>query len=181
MKYVFLVEERSMAVFLSELLGKNSNLDFRVVPHNGKSDLKASIPRKLHAFQGHETMFVVLVDQDSTDCNALKDDFIAICQRVANINFKVRIVCRELEAWYLGDLSAVDKAFGTKLYKERNKARHRWPDDRAYPKEYLQKIINTRGQIDIAKRMANAMTPASISENRSHSFRVFINTLGIKL
>ena len=179
MKYVFLVEERSMKVFLDVLLDKYSDIIFQVVSHSGKSDLKSSIPRKLKALNGIETMFVVLVDKDYSDCKKLKEEFVSICESVAHVNFKVRIVCHELESWYLGDLSAVDKAFGTKLSKERNKTRYRKPDERAHPKEYLLKRINTRGQTDIARKMANAMTPESISENRSHSFHVLLDTLGL--
>ena len=179
-KYVFLVEERSMAEFLEGFLRKNSDLEFQVVPHRGKDDLKASVPRKLRGMNRADTTFVILVDQDSSDCKVLKDEFTSICIKIAQANFKVRIICRELEAWYLGDLFAVDKAFGTKLYRERNRERHREPDKWEHAKEYLQKLINNHGQIDIAKKMANAMTPESISANRSKSFLVFLNTLGLK-
>ena len=108
----FLVEERSMAEVLKVLLprilpapwvlGEN----YFIRPHEGKSDLQRSIPKKLKGFAQHKeqtTGFIIVQDQDSNDCLQLKQELVELCQanQAPNIKFLVRIVCHELEAWYL--------------------------------------------------------------------------------
>ena len=148
--------------------------------HSGKSDLKKSIPIKLKALKKPDVQFIILIDQDSSNCNTLKSEIIEICDRVKGINYKVRVVCRELEAWYLGDLNAVDNAFGTKLVRHKKQKDFRVPDSIVEPKQKLLKYIKERGQIAIAEKMANAMTWTSIENNPSDSFRIFLQTIGLR-
>ena len=114
----FLVEERSMAevlkVLLPRILPASWVLDenYFIRPHEGKSDLKRSIPKKLKGFAQHKeqtTGFIIIQDQDSNDCRQLKQELVALCKanQAPNIKFLVRIVCHELEAWYLGDMKAI--------------------------------------------------------------------------
>jgi hypothetical protein len=61
------------------------------------------------------------IDQDQKDCKALKKKFEKIMQKNCGCPFKIRIVCRELESWFLGDLKAVEKAYlGFKANKFKN-------------------------------------------------------------
>ena len=118
----FLVEERSMAevlkVLLPRILPASWVLDenYFIRPHEGKSDLKRSIPKKLKGFAQHKeqtTGFIIIQDQDSNDCRQLKQELVALCKanQAPNIKFLVRIVCHELEAWYLGDMKAIQAVF----------------------------------------------------------------------
>lgn len=56
-------------------------------------------------------MKYVLHDQDSHDCKQLKQQLKRLCDQNNKHKLLIRIVCRELEAWYFGDLDAVEKAF----------------------------------------------------------------------
>lgn len=87
--------------------------DFKVIPHQGVTDLERSLPRKLRAWRNPHARFIVLRDNDRGDCMARKTKLTNICQQAGREGqFKVRIVCQELEAWFLGDLPALEKAFG---------------------------------------------------------------------
>lgn len=84
----------------------------------------------------------------------------------------IRTPCHELESWFLGDLAAIDKVFGTNLQKLQNKRKFCDPDKLANAKEELKKYVNHYQQISGARAIALQM---SLTNNRSHSFRVFIS------
>jgi hypothetical protein len=180
--YYFLTEERSMEKFLKIFLDKiEFNEEYRVVPHSGKSDLKKSIPSKIRS-SAKDSKFIILIDQDSNDCKLLKSEIENIIKAANRLNcdfsYKIRIVCHELESWYLGDLSAVDTAFGTSVKGQAHKRTYRDPDNTlGNPKQVLKSIIGEKGQTQIAEKMARAMTPEGIKDNTSHSFRVFVETV----
>jgi hypothetical protein len=54
---VFLLEERSMQAFLAGFLPRilPDGVGFQLVPHEGKTDLERSIPRKLRGWRTPET------------------------------------------------------------------------------------------------------------------------------
>lgn len=181
-----LVEEVSMAEVIKVILPKvlpegwhvNENVFIR--PHEGKQDLKDSIPRKLKAAQhgGAKRGFVIVQDQDANDCKVLKNQLVSCCDGALKgvqkvIPYKVRIVCHELEAWYLGDMPAIAKVFPKfQVEQQENRAIFRNPDKCICPKNELKKIVGEYGQIIIAKRMAPLMDP---NENRSASFHSFFD------
>jgi hypothetical protein len=81
----------------------------------------------------------------------------------------------ELEAWYWGDLLAVEQAFGIhNLQSLSGKSKYRIPDSIVNPKDELRKHIPRFEQLDGAKRMAKY---AEIDRNTSKSFQVFIKSL----
>ena len=61
-----IVEERFMAIFhyilLTRLLPRN--VSSLVIPHEGKSDLERSIPRKLKEWREPDVHFVIMRDND---------------------------------------------------------------------------------------------------------------------
>ena len=87
---------------------------FRLIPHEGKSDLEKSLPRKLRTWREPGARFIVVRDQDRADCVQVKAGLRALCDGTGR-DVLIRIACRELEAWYLADLSAVDKAYGSQV------------------------------------------------------------------
>ena len=87
------------------------DLTFLCLVHEGKSDLEKSIPRKLRAWREPGVRFVVLRDNDGDDCMHLKQKLARICQESGRADTLVRIVCQELEAWYLGEPDALADAF----------------------------------------------------------------------
>lgn len=174
MRLVFLTEERSMKELLEILLPKILPNDMEkplIIPHNGKSDLAASIPKKLRAWQNPDDKFVIVHDQDSNDCIRLKSELAALCKDSKN-KYLIRIACKELEAWYFGDLEAVSCAYNKDFTKLAAKRKYREPDKIGNAKEEICKLIPTHQQISGAKLIGSCM---DINKNRSHSFNIFVN------
>lgn len=182
----FLLEEPSMEAALEILLPKilppqwkiNENVFLR--PHQGKGDLRKSIPTKVRAFahQREAIGIVVLHDQDANDCVELKQSLLSLCN--ANLQgaspppHLVRIVCRELEAWYLGDMDAIQTAYPDfKASQHRNRSKFRTPDS-CNAKDELRKILPAFQQIATAKAIAPHL---DIEANRSRSFQNFVSGL----
>ena len=178
----FLVEERSIAevlkVILPKILPQSWTLDenFFVRHHNGKSDLKKSIPQKFKAFSSlpYDTGIVVVQDQDANDCKQLKKELSQICEQYNSkpCPYRVRIVCHELEAWYLGDVNALEAVFPHqfKANKYKNKDLCSHPDNIVTPKNRLKNIVGEYSQVAIAREMASRM---DVNINKSESFNHF--------
>ena len=177
MRLVFLVEERSMKELLEIILPKiipdkyNKPL---LIPHNGKNDLKKSIPIKLRAWQNPDDTFIIVHDQDSNDCKLLKSELLTLCNGSRHACL-IRIVCTELESWYFGDLKAVSLAYGKPYTSLTVKKKYRAPDKLKNAKMELRKIIPAYQPLDGAKKIGIHM---DIGNNTSHSFNMFVN--GIK-
>ena len=121
-----LVEEPSMAAFLTEILPKllNRRATFIIHVHQGKHDLLGKLDARLRGYAKWLPEFcriVVLVDRDNDDCGALKRK---IEQGAAAAGLLTRTVCgdarwrlvsrlaiEELEAWFFGEWEAVRKAY----------------------------------------------------------------------
>lgn len=177
---VVFVEERSIKTLIDEFLTARNIRDVTIIPHEGKSDLENSYPRKIRAWNTPETCFVIARDLDQApDCKALKS---ALYERIplsSRPRSRVRIVCRELEAWYLGDLLAVAGAGWISqrdAQRLQSRAMYRNPDDVVNPKQELRKIVRPYSPMDFARRVAPFM---DISRNRSRSFQNFMRALGV--
>lgn len=182
MRIEFLLEEQSMANFLEIILPKilphgfvlNENCFLR--PHRGKSDLQKSIPRKIKVFSRfHEQAKIVIIhDQDSSDCVSLKTELEQLCHDNGDCPVLIRIACRELESWYLGDMDAIESVYHRfKADKYRNTAKFRNPDV-CNPSDELAKIIPEFQQGYASKTIPKYM---NISQNNSESFTQFVRGL----
>jgi hypothetical protein len=141
MKIVFLVEEPSMDELLQGILPKilPSTLKFQIIPHQGKTDLESSIPKKLRGWREPDVRFVVLRDNDSGDCKKLKRKLVRMCSEAGRPDTLVRIVCQELESWLLGDLNALSVAYNEpKIRDQEKKAKFREPDKLSNASEELK-------------------------------------------
>lgn len=175
---ILLVEEPSMKKLIDVLLPRilNPEITFLCIPHEGKQDLEKSIPRKLKAFDS-KTKFIIIRDQDSGDCLQVKNKLLHLCQQAGRTDATIRIVCHELESWFLGDLNAVEIAMGSKkntLKKLQSKQKYTYPDRLNSAKQELKKIApsyqpNSQAGI-IGKNL-------DLNKNQSHSFQVFIETI----
>lgn len=170
-----LVEEPSMKEFLTIFLPRILD-DFWVLNQNvfirsfqGKSDLQKNIPSKIKTYSNwHEPIGVVILqDQDSNDCVELKRKLVELCEKNGDCPTLIRIVCRELESWYLGDFEAIGKSYlGFKFEKYIDKSKFRDPDTcNAY--HDLKKILPEFQKVDGAKKIAPNI---SLGKNRSKSF-----------
>jgi len=173
-RLVFMVEERSMKELLEVVLPKILPVGFEtplIIPHNGKSDLAKSIPVKLRAWQNLNDRFIIVHDQDSSDCEMLKTRLQSLCEGSKN-DYLIRIVCTELESWYWGDLAAVSRAYGKDYVPLAAKRKYRTPDRLKNAKQELRKIIPAYQPIDGARKIASHM---SVDNNTSPSFNIFVS------
>jgi hypothetical protein len=172
-RVVFLLEEYSMKVFLDNLLPRLfPTLEFLCVPHEGKSDLVKSIPRKLKAWQEPGVKFMIVHDQDGNDCIVLKQRLQQCAQDGGRPDTLVRIPCRELESWYLGSPNELAAAFECPAILETlGKARFRDPDAVAEPSRALTELIESFQKVGGARRMSHVVT----RDNSSKSFQVFLS------
>ncbi len=136
----------------------------------GKSDLERKMAPKIKSWSYGDPHFIVLRDQDGRDCIALKNSLGEMAQQGGR-PFTVRVVCNELESWFLGDLDAVELAFpNSKATKHKNVAKFRNPDLLTNASEELQKLVNMTGKVGRAEAIAKHFRP---SRCVSASFQVF--------
>ena len=145
----------------------------------GKQDLEARVTRRIKGWRAPNSSFIIMRDEDSGDCRILKNKLLQLCRDASreDIPVMVRIACRELESFYLGDLAAVERGLGVSgLASLQNKAKYREPDKQGSPSDILNKLTKGRymkvpGSRVIAQHL-------NIDQNRSHSFKVLVT--GIK-
>jgi hypothetical protein len=171
-RIVFLLEERSMKTLLDGLLPRLfGDLRFLCVPHEGRTHLEKSIPRKLRAWREPGVRFCVVRDNDGGDCAALKASLHELCRSGGRSDSLVRIACQELEAWYFGDPGAVAAAFDHDGFpRNAAKAGYRDPDAIAKPSRELARLVPAFQKISGARRMAQHLQ----RDNASRSYQVFL-------
>jgi hypothetical protein len=173
---VFLLEEPSMREFLNGLLPRLApKMDFILVAHEGKSDLESSLPRKLRAWRTPGARFVVVRDQDSADCHEVKRRLSKIAADAGKPDAIVRIACRELEAWLLGDPSGLARALQRKeLLGLETKEKYRDPDRLGSPSKELEEILGSYSKTAGARA---AGLEVAWERNSSRSFGHFVKTI----
>lgn len=174
------VEEVSMKHFLKQVLPKllpdgyavNKNCFIRT--HEGKNHLIKEIPIKAKANcrRANEMAILIILDQDRNDCKELKRKISNIVkENCPNMRYLIRIACKELENWYLGDLAAIENTysyFNSKKYIKKRKYQN--PDilNGAYE---LEKLVPSFQKVSGAKEISKHI---DINSNRSVSFNQFI-------
>lgn len=176
MKLVLLVEEPSMKTFLVGLLERVlPGVPVLILAHEGKTDLERSIPRKLRAWRDPEARFVVIRDQDAADCREVKAKLQALCVEAGHPDTLVRIACRELEAYYLGDPAGLARAFGAPKVEAALRARKfAQPDALAKPSADLRRVLPAFSKSEGARRMAREI---DLENSRSESFLALVEGL----
>ena len=173
MRLVFFLEESSMEVFLEEFLSRNfPQLEFLFVVFDGAKDLELSFHRKLRHWRIPGDRFVVVRDNDGGDCYSRKKKLSDLCSEAGREDVLVRIVCQELEAWYLGDLDALADAYDDpSVLKYKEKAKFRNPDSISRPADQVGKFVERLSKRDAARRLGRVI---DVESNRSNSLRVFV-------
>ncbi len=172
---VFFLEEPSARAMLEGILPKllPDDVVCRYVVFEGKQDLEKRLPRRLRGWRAPHAKFVVMRDQDSGDCHAIKAGLLDKCRQAGKPEVLVRIACRELESFCLGDLAAVGRAFADKHLEARQaKAKFREPDNLASPAEELKKLVPAYQKVSGSRVISAEMDTDS---NQSHSFRVLVS------
>lgn len=176
-RIVFLTEEESIGAALRHLL-PNLFPEFReqqhwlIIPHQGKSDLEHSFPKKMKAWREPGVKFVILRDNDGADCLALKQRLVRMVPNGAP-DYLIRIVCQELEGWFLGDMGAVAAAYPRASRQQSFKSLSRKdPDSLPNAADLMMRLTGTQAKVTRATLIATHMQPAL---NRSTSFGVFVS------
>ncbi|WP_246058751.1 DUF4276 family protein [Luteibacter pinisoli] len=145
---------------------------FQCVPHEGKSDLDRSIPRKLANWRIPGDRFVIVRDNDNADCLAVKARLVAQCVNAGRPDSLVRLVCQELEGWYLGDLRAMEVGLESPgLDTVRHRKRFSDPDSWQKPSVEVKRLVPSFQKGGGARAMAEHLSPDG---NTSRSFNVFV-------
>ena len=148
MKLVCLLEERSAEEVLKVILPKilPQEVFFRTITFEGKRDLADKLQRRIQHWQGNEDVFLVLMDQDSTDCVAAKNGLRDIIEETDKAGRTlVRIACHELESFFLGDLAAVEQGLGIRgLSEKQEKSKYREPDKFANAPDELKRMTENK-------------------------------------
>jgi hypothetical protein len=181
---VFILEEESAAALIKSLLPRliNSNIinsdmvNIKYIIFDGKSDLDKKLGKKLSGYQNQEARFIIMRDQDNSDCKDIKQKLQNIAANSTKKPFFVRIACRSLESWYLAQLDSVEKGLQIKnLAKSQNRKRLRNPDSIVDPDKYLNSLCNNKytkiaGSRQIGKYL-------DLESTLSPSFKNFISAI----
>ena len=194
----FLLEEESCAeavrLLVPRILG--DQVTFNTHTFQGKMDLLNALPNRLRAYAQwlpDNYRIVVLVDRDDDDCKELKAQLEKAARdarlgtrRTPATGGKVhvlnRIAIEELEAWFLGDVTALKRAYPKVPATLAEKRGFRDCDAIAGGTwEKLEQVLKNAGyyragmpKIEVARNVSFHMEP---ERNQSRSFRVFCQAL----
>jgi hypothetical protein len=176
---VFCLEEPSAREMLRGVLPKilPAEVSTHYIIFQGKQDLERHLVRRLRLWRLPETRFVVMRDQDSADCHSVKAKLVELCTQAGKGDSLVRVACRELESFYLGDLAAVESGLGVNgISRHQASRKFRDPDQLGNPVQEIRRLTNNTYQKISGSR---AIGPhLKLDGNRSKSFSVLVS--GIK-
>ena len=190
-------EERFMRTFLPHL-GLKESVDFFLKSYGGRAHLKSGTRAELRGWKMPEVRkFIIQKDQEelSNDCKQVKQEILNWVKEQCPKQSKrllVRITCRELEAWYLGDLAALWEAFpeasGPVRKRVSSKCKNTPDATPEKPSEILRGVAGrnnakfpkknaARDMGDILGRKCAEDTGDGFGGNLSPSFRCFVRTM----
>jgi hypothetical protein len=158
------------------------NVSFVVHPHQGKQDLEKALQSIVPSISKIPYVKILITrDQDEDDCKILKNKLSAIVDKKCSCDYFVRIVCKELESWFLGDVQAIEKAY-PRFEKQRyvDKPQFRNVDNVQKPSEYLKTILPnyaSRKSLPKLETSKNIAAYMNIANNTSPSFNHTINAI----
>lgn len=174
---VFLLEEASAKALLEALLPRmlNPTIIPRLIAFNGKQDLEKQMVRRIKGYLNSNARFIIMRDQDNApDCVTLKN---SLLDRVVESDRQpipmIRIACRELESFYLADLTTVETAMNIKgLSKKQGNRKFKNPDYLSSPSKELATLTKQRYQKVSDSRVIGKYL--DIENQRSASFKNLI-------
>ncbi len=177
-------EELSLKKVLEVILPKilPNDVSFRIYAHQGKQDLEQALKSTLPSLSKMpDSCILVTIDQDKDDCVALKNELFETIKDDCGCDFKIRIVCRELEAWFLGDMNAMEKAYPRfKAEQYVNKKGYRNIDKIEKPSKHILKLIPELSKQESLPKLEVSQSIAKyldVNNNNSVSFRHTIDAI----
>jgi len=123
--------------------------------------------------------FVVMRDQDSGDCREVKAGLVQRCVEAGRPDAVVRVACRELESFFVGDWQAVAQAFDKPaLARLTGKATYRNPDLLGSPSGELGRHVPGYQKRDGARRIAPLVSAGRNTSRSYHALRTAVQALG---
>ena len=183
LRALVLMPERDIVVFVEEqsayeivrAMARKLDLDDRltVLKHRGAGDLERSFARKIASDPLPNSKFLVLRDADNKNCKTLKRQLGDLIPRDKRAKTIVRIVCQELEAWYLAQPEAL-RAAGALHREIPKKTLSGNVDAVANPKRIFLRHAHNKGQIEHARRIGEHL---DFGSTKSASFMHFVLSL----
>ncbi|MPZ82238.1 MAG: DUF4276 family protein [Actinophytocola sp.] len=192
MNLEFLVEEPSTERALRLLLPKIiPGVPFEIRDFRGKGRLLSQLPNRLLGYRSWidstSTCVVVVVDRDDDDCVELNARLRRIAEQAGMrtqpgpfgpVQVLIRIAIEELEAWFFGDVAAIQRAYPKVSVHLGKQARYRDPDAiTGGTWEALERVLQERGYHATGLRKLQAATDIAaymdVEANRSGSFQAF--------
>ena len=174
---VFFLEEPSAEALLNALLPRllPETVAYRCLVFEGKQDLEQQMVRRMRGYRVPHARFVVLRDQDSADCHAVKEELKRKCAEAHHPDAVVRIACRELESWYLADLSAVERGLDRPgLSNLQGKRLYRNPDHAMSPSRMLTRLAPVYQKVSGSRAIGPHL---DLENSRSRSFLHFVTAV----
>ena len=171
---VFFLEEASAEALLSTMLPRflPPLVGYRCLVFEGKQDLEKQMVRRMRGYRVPGARFVVLRDQDASDCRTVKRALKRKCEEAHHPEAVVRIACRELESWYLADLAAVERALDKPgLQSLQHKRHYRTPDAIVTPSRMLTRIAPAYQKVGGSRAIGPEL---DLTNTRSRSFEHFV-------
>jgi hypothetical protein len=155
------------------------DIDVRIYSHQGKQDLEKALRTAVPAISKMpDAKILITRDQDSDNCRTLKKRLLELVANRCFCACKIRIVCRELECWMLGDMEAIAKAYPRfKPEQYKHKADFREVDIIADAPDRLLRMIPELKQNRSLPKIAFASNVAphmDTDANTSGSFKQFV-------
>ncbi|NMM28100.1 MAG: DUF4276 family protein [Glaciimonas sp.] len=174
---VFFLEEPSAQDFLQAVLPRV--LPAHITPHflvfEGKQDLEKRLVLRMKRWLRPNSYFIVMRDQDSGDCVVIKARLRDLCVQAGQPDAVVRVVCKELESFFVGDWPAVAAGFERPaLAANANRAKYRVPDLLGSPSAEIRRLIPTYQKREGARKIAPHL---DLTQNKSNSFRVLMRSI----
>ncbi|MGA2044649.1 MAG: DUF4276 family protein [Roseiarcus sp.] len=171
---IVFVEEPSASEIARAVAAKLGLLErVTILKHQGAGDLERSFGNKIANDPIEGAKFLILRDADNQDCQGLKHRLSELVPSNKRERTIVRIVCQELEAWYLAQPAALAKAGSLASEIPRSRLRGN-VDALADPKRLFLRHAHNRGQIEHARRIGPLL---DIESTRSASFGHFVSGL----
>lgn len=191
-----LVEGSSELIFFNGWLKKlRSTQNFRVHPHQGKGSLPTNVakannklrglldllPFTLDAFaqtlDSHSDGVLILVDADDDDPVELAGNILNLVRQCAPLlRVEISVATEEMEAFYLGDLNAIERAYPE---ADMDMARKYVPDSICGTWEKFGEVIDDGGgnKVAWAEKMGVYVT-TNAARSRSPSFKSMLAKIG---
>ena len=176
---VFLTEEASISPVIRKLIhdlwpAAIEGLNWQIVAHQGKADLEANMVKKMKSWNYNSPHFIILRDNDGGDCRVLKQRLLTLVCGTGKPSH-IRIVCQELEAWFLGDLAAVEAAYPlSRASAQQNRNPYRTPDVPTNASQLLDVLTGSTAKVGRSEQIAPHL---DIHSNLSASFQMLVNLL----